>query len=114
MHIKTPCGTLSYPEDPKYPDGKYQIIFKQDKLLPLFPKKMLKKGYQNPEVEDLSNTINASAYDEEVLGDTILAYVQLAGFENYASFVLKNNFSVYKLPKFQLYVPEDGFTLIPE
>ena len=114
MTIKTSCGTLVYPEDPKYPDGKYQIIFKQDKLLPLFPKKMLKKGYQNPEVEDLSNKINASAYDEEVLGDTILAYVQLAGFENYASFVLKNNFSVYKLPKFQLYVPEDGFTLIPE
>ena len=114
MVVKTASGNLVYPENPKYPDGKYQIIFKQDKLVPLFPKKMLKKGYQNPEADDLSNRINASAYDEEVLGDTILAYVQIPGFENYVSLVLKNNFSVYKLPKFQLYVPEDAFTLIPE
>ena len=30
-----------------------------------------------------------------------------------ASFVMNNNFSVYKLPKFHLYVPEDGFVLTP-
>ena len=74
---------------------------------------MLKSGHQNPEVEDLYNKIKVSAYDEDVLGSKLLTYVEVAGFENYASFVIENNFSVYKMPKFYLYVPYDGFTLIP-
>ena len=109
------CGTtLTYPQESvKYPDGEYLITFKQDKLMPLFPKKMVKKGYQNPDVEDIKNNIAVSAYDEEVLGNKLLVYVQVQGVDKYASFVMNNNFSVYKLPKFHLYVPEDGFVLTP-
>ena len=32
------------PEDPNYPDGEYTIRFKQDKLVPIYTKKMVKKG----------------------------------------------------------------------
>ena len=111
MEIRVGKAVLIYPENPNYPDGLYEITFKQDKLMPLFTKKMLKKGYENPHMDDPKNIIKVSAYDEDVLGTKLLAYVQVEGFENYASFVMENNFSVYKMPKFSMYVPEDGFEL---
>ncbi len=113
MHIKTIGATLVYPENPDYPDGEYQIIFKQDKLLPIYSKKLLKTGLQNPEMDNPKNRIKVSAYDEDVLGTKLLAYVQVNGVENYATFVMDNTFSVYKMPKFEMYVPEDGFILKP-
>ena len=64
----------------------------------------------NPEMV-APNKIKVSAYDEDVLGDKLLVYVQVPGFETYASFMIDNNFSVYKMPKFEMYVPEDAFTL---
>ena len=111
MIIKVGKATLTYPENPNYPDGEYEIIFKQDKLLPIFNKKMLKKGYQNPEMDNPKNVIKVSAYDEDVLGSKLLVYVQVENLEKYASFVIDNNFSVYKMPKFSMFVPEDGFEL---
>ena len=111
MHITFPGGTLVYPENNAIDSGDYELTFKQDKLMPIFSKKLLKKGYVNPEMSNPSNRIKVSAYDENVLGKTLLAYVEVKGFENYASFVIENNFSVYKMPKFELYVPEDGFIL---
>ena len=110
-HIKVAGTTLVYPDEGKYPDGEYTLVLKQDKLLPLFNRKMLKSGHENPEM-DRPNKIKVSAYDEDVLGSKLLTYVQVNGMENYASFILDNNFSVYKMPKFELYVPEDGFELI--
>ena len=113
MTIKAAGSTLTYPEDPNYPDGEYMIRFKQDKLVPIYTKKMVKKGgYENSVLDDPKNTIKVSAYDEDVLGSKLLAYVEVKDFEKYASFVVKNNFSVYKMPVFNLYVPKDGFELI--
>ena len=114
MKVNVAGATLTYPEDPNVPAGEYEITFKQDKLLPIFTKKMLKGGHTNPEVKDINNRIKVSAYDEDVLGSKLLTYVEVAGFENYASFVVENNFSVYKMPKFSLYVPYDGFVLTPK
>ena len=59
------------------------------------------------------NKIKVSAYDEDVLGDKLLIYVQIPGCGLYASLVVPNNFSVYKMPKFEMYVPEDAFELKP-
>ena len=114
MRIKAVGTTLTYPANPDYPSGEYDIVFKQEKLIPIFNKKMLKTGVSNPEVDDLYNKIKVSAYDEDVLGAKLLAYVEVKDLESYASFVIKNNFSVYKMPKFEMYVPEDGFTLFPK
>ena len=112
--IKIGKTTLTYPSMGLNP-GKYRITFKQDKLMPIFPSKMLRKDKEgklvNPVMENPGNVIPVSAYDEDVLGKKLLTYVQVAGFEKYASFVMNNNFSVYKLPKFNLYVPQDAFTL---
>ena len=112
MKINVGGVTLTYPNSENYTDGRYEITFKQDKLVPIFSKKMLKnnKALTNPEME-APNKIKVSAYDEDVLGDELLIYVQIPGFEHYASLVVPNNFSVYKMPKFEMYVPSDAFEL---
>ena len=112
MMISVAGTTLTYNDKEEVEEGEYDLIFKQDKLEPLFNKKLLKSGLKNPEMSNPHNVIKVAAYDEDVLGKKILAYVAVSGSENYASFVLDNNFSVYKMPKFSLYVPEDAFTLV--
>lgn len=112
MMISVAGTTLTYEDKQEVEDGEYDLIFKQDRLEPLFNKKLLKSGLKNPEMSNPHNVIKVAAYDEDVLGKKILAYVAVSGSENYASFVLDNNFSVYKMPKFSLYVPEDAFTLV--
>ena len=91
--------------------GKYLIKFKQDKLQPLYNRALRKAGLENPEMDNPRNTLKVAAYDEDVLGGKLLVYVAIKGFETYSSFVVDNNFSVYRMPKFEMYVPEDGFTL---
>ena len=114
MSVKVAGSTLRYPEE-GLEDGEYEIVFKQDKMQPIFPKKTLKKNdkLENPEMDNSSNRVKVSAYDEDVLGTKLLAYVQLGNLEKYASLVINNNFSVYKMPKFELYVPRDAFELRP-
>ena len=112
MKINVGGTTLTYPNKKNYADGQYEITFKQDKLVPIFSNKMLKNNdkLENP-VMELPNKIKVSAYDEDVLGDKLLIYVQIPGCGLYSSLVVKNNFSVYKMPKFEMYVPEDAFEL---
>ena len=112
MKINVGGATLTYPNNKNYADGQYEITFKQDKLMPIFSNKMLKNNdkLSNPEME-APNKIKVSAYDEDVLGDKLLIYVQIPGCGLYASLVVPNNFSVYKMPKFEMYVPSDAFTL---
>ena len=114
MVVNVAGAKLVYPQEDGIQDGTYDIIFKQEGLLPVFNRKMLKSGHTNPEMDNPKNVIKVSAYDEDVLGTKLLAYVQINGFENYASFVMDNNFSVYKMPKFSLYVPREGFILKPK
>ena len=115
MHVKVGGAALVYPENPDYPNGKYDIVFKQDKLVPIFNRKMLKNSdRENPEMDNPKNKIKVYAYDEDVLGDKLAVYVQVEGFEVYSTFVVKNDFSVYKMPKFELYVPVDAFELFPK
>ena len=111
MFVKVGGATLVYPEEQDITGGEYEITFKQDKLLPIFSRAMLKKGNQNPAMDNPRNTIKVSAYDEDILGQKLLTYVQVNDFQYYCSFVVENNFSVYKMPKFSLYVPREAFTL---
>ena len=56
--ISIGCATLSYPDMGIKP-GKYEIKFKQDKLMPLFPTKMIRKDTEyklvNPVMENPKN-----------------------------------------------------------
>ena len=55
--------------------------------------------------------LGVNQYISALLGSKLLAYVAINGFEHYASFVVDNNFSVYKMPKFSLYVPREALVL---
>ena len=111
--IKAPGATLTYEDKEGIAEGKYELIYKQEGLLPIYNKKMIKKGLVNPVMENPNNKIKVSAYDEDLLGNKLLIYVQLDGVNDYASFVVKNNFSVYKMPKFSMYVPFEAIELKP-
>ena len=111
MIVKLAGATLEYPSE-GIEDGEYEVVLKQDKLLPLYSKKIIKKNnLVNPEMDNPKNKIKVSAYDKDLLGNKLLVYVQVAGFENYCTFVVKNNFSVYKMPKFEMYVPREALIL---
>ena len=57
--------------------------------------------------------LSVSCYDEEPQKDLNYVYAQIRGFEEYITIAVKNNFSVYKMPKFKIVVPADGFELLP-
>ena len=52
-----------------------------------------------------------SCYDEEPQFVTNYIYAKINGFDEYVTLVVPNNFSVYKMPKFKIRVPKDGFEL---
>ena len=92
-------------------DGEYQFILKQDKCEVIFDKKNAKG------LEGVSTSVNkgeyltVSCYDEEPQKEINYIYAKINGFEEYVSLLVKNNFSVYKMPKFKIKVPVDGFEL---
>ena len=57
--------------------------------------------------------LTVSCYDEEPQKDVNYVYAQIKGFDEYVTLAVKNNFSVYKMPKFKIVVPDDGFELLP-
>ena len=64
-------------------------------------------------VKHEGQTLTVSCYDEEPQKDVNYIYVQIKGFDEYVTLAVKNNFSVYKMPKFKIVVPSDGFELLP-
>ena len=112
IDIQVAGTTLTYSNNNSYGSGEYEITFKQEKLIPLYSKKMLKKNKNLTNIKCNKNKIKVDAYDEDILGNKLLIYVQLKGFDKYSSFVVDNKFSVYKMPKFELFVPDDAFTLL--
>jgi multiple sugar transport system ATP-binding protein len=88
-------------------DGKHLIALDETKVHPVFSRKALKSLERKQLVSDRNREIKASAYDEEQLGQKNAVFVQISGLNHYATFILPASFSVYKVPKFSLYL-EDG------
>ena len=129
---------LVYDELP-YQDGEYQFLLKQDKAQVIFDKKtakyltegvkikqpLFKKKKAIVKEEKLLDPnsittvapkgqfLTVSCYDEEPQKDMNYVYAQIKGFEEYVTLAVINNFSVYKMPKFKIVVPADGFELLP-
>ena len=135
----TPGEKLVYDELP-YQDGEYQFLLKQDKAEVVFDKKTANYLINGPKIKQpifkkkrakvvdevkrvdpdsittvapKGQTLTVSCYDEEPQKDLNYIYVQIRGFEEYVTLAVKNNFSVYKMPKFKVIVPVDGFELFP-
>ena len=105
---------LVYDELP-YEDGEYQFVLKQDKAEVVFDKKTA-KAIEDKEVLKVApkgQFLSVSCYDEEPQKDVNYIYAQIKGFDEYVTLTVKNNFSVYKMPKFKIVVPSDGFELLP-
>ena len=106
--------TLVYDSLP-YEDGEYKFLLKQDKLEVVFDKKTLKTLEDKDVLKTApkGQSLTVSCYDEEPQQDVNYVYAQIKGFDEYVTIIVKNNFSVYKMPKFKVVVPEDGFELLP-
>ena len=96
------------------PDGEYEFLLKQDKLEVVFDKKTA-KGIEGDVLTAApkGEFLTVSCYDEEPQSDVNYVYAQIKGFDEYVTLAVKNNFSVYKMPKFKILVPVDGFELKP-
>ncbi len=64
---------------------------------------------QNPELK--TNLITFTAYDEDKSSNKNFIYGVVNGVENYATFHVENNFSVYAMDKFKIHIPEDSIIL---
>jgi len=92
--------------------GKYSFKLKQDKVKVCFNKKMAKSMKIEYVAPASKNTLSVSCYDEEPTGTKNIIFAQIKGFKDYITIETENNFSVYKMPKFKIEVPADGFELI--
>ena len=135
----TPGEKLVYDNLP-YEDGEYRFLLKQDKVEVVFDKKTANYLINGPKIKEplfkkkrakvkeevkrvdpdsittvapKGQTLTVSCYDEEPQKDLNYVYAQIRGFEEYITIAVKNNFSVYKMPKFKIKVPADGFELLP-
>ena len=135
----TPGEKLVYDNLP-YEDGEYRFLLKQDKVEVVFDKKTANYLINGPKIKEplfkkkrakvkeevkrvdpdsittvapKGQTLTVSCYDEEPQKDLNYVYAAIRGFEEYITIAVKNNFSVYKMPKFKIMVPADGFELLP-
>ena len=93
-------------------DGDYEFLLKQDKCEVVFSKKVA-KGIEGDVlmVANKLQSLSVSCYDEEPQHVINYIYAKIKGFDEYVTLVMPNNFSVYKMPKFKINVPKDGFEL---
>ena len=95
-------------------DGDYEFLLKQDKCEIVFNKKAA-KGMKDKValVANKKQSLSVSCYDEEPQHVMNYIYAKINGFDEYVTLITKNNFSVYKMPKFKINVPVDAFELKP-
>ena len=103
--------TLIY-DDLGVEDGEYNFILKQDKCEVVFSRKVAKDMTEevNRRVEK-GQYLTLSCYDEEPQHKMNTIFAKIKGFDEYVTLTVKNNFSVYKMPKFKVIVSKDGFEL---
>lgn len=102
---------LVYP-DLDVEDGDYDFVLKQDKCEIVLNKKLCKE-LGVPRMQAIKGqSLKVSCYDEEPQHKSNIIYAKINGFAEFITIVAENNFSVYKMPKFKINVPADGFKLI--
>ena len=106
-------NSLIFDELP-YQDGDYYFLLKTNDYV-AFDEENKNKLPINDLLIKLPNneSLTVSCYDEEPQKDVNYVYAQIKGFDEYVTLAVKNNFSVYKMPKFKIVVPDDGFELLP-
>jgi multiple sugar transport system ATP-binding protein len=93
-------------------NGHRQIRLQQDKVRVIFNKKVSKELKITNPPYDKNRLIGVSSFDEEMLGKKNAIFVQVSGIDHYATFLVDANFSVYKMPKFNLYLEDGAISVI--
>jgi len=93
-------------------EGAKKISIAEDKVRPVFSKKQCKKLKLKNEDHDPSRVIKVSAYDEDKVNGKNVVFVEVNGFEDYATFVIPDSVSVYQAPKFGLYLEDGAITVV--
>lgn len=102
---------LAYKTD-SLEDGKYNLSINMNGPKVVFGRKLLKEHPElSNEGKDLKNVVKVNAYDEYVLGSKNAIYVEMKGVEKYMTFVVDNNFSVYKMPAFSVSIGLEDLVL---
>ncbi len=94
-------------------DGDYNMSIIDDKVRVVFNKKMAKRLNVEFVPAVKGQTLSFSCYDEEPVGSKNIVFGQIKGFADYVTIVTNNNFSVYKMPKFEIEVPSYAIQLKP-
>ncbi|MBR4377778.1 MAG: sn-glycerol-3-phosphate ABC transporter ATP-binding protein UgpC [Bacilli bacterium] len=71
----------------------------------------LREELFTPRPELKKNLITFTAYDEDKSSNKNFIYGVVKGIENYATFHVENNFSVYAMDKFKIHIPGDSIIL---
>ena len=95
------------------PDGDYKFVLKQDKCEAILNRKLLKELKKAPVSVKKGEYLNVSCYDEEPQHKLNIVYVKIKGFNEFVTLTIPFEFSVYKMPKFKIKIPSDGFELKP-
>ncbi len=92
-------------------EGLHDIEIDQEKVKVVFTKKFIKSTKMKVEELPSKNRVKFMAYDEDPAGNKNIIYGKIPGFENYVTLCVDNNFSVYKMPEFQIYIPENAIKI---
>lgn len=109
LHIAVGPTRLTIDARDGVTDGAHTIRLVSDKLKVVYTPKFIKEN--NLEKSQQKANVTALAYDEDMLGTTNAVFVKLAGWDNYVTAVVNNDFSVYKMPKFGLIIPDESIII---
>lgn len=102
--------TLVYP-DMGLENGRYSLKLKQDGAEVIFDRKTAKSLKKEAKTPVKGSYLSVSCYDEEPAKTMNTIFAEIKGFKEYVTFRVPNDFSVYKMPKFKIVIPSDGFIL---
>lgn len=94
--------------------GKVRVVINPVGPQVVFNKKLNKENEEHNKNINGCFSVKAYAYDEYKSLKTNYIYVKAKGFENYATFVVKNDFSVYKMPTFNIIIPEESLMIFKD
>ena len=78
----------------------------------IFNKALNKENPEHNNNIEKTNIIKFEAYDEYKSKQKNFIYGLVRGFENYVTFLVPNDFSVYKMDKFQVCIPKESIKII--
>jgi|LSQX01.2.fsa_nt_gb multiple sugar transport system ATP-binding protein len=92
--------------------GSHILKIKQEGAKVVFTKKMIKKHKLEKVDYPKQQLVKVSAYDEDKTGEKNAIYVKIDGFADYVTLMVDNNFTVYEMPEFEVYLDQNAIDII--